>query len=83
MRGLANVREAFAQSHEGLGAFVKTLTDDLSSCSRTATAQETGEEGADRVKAAYGDTYNRPAALKKKYDPTNFFRLNQNIKPAM
>jgi FAD/FMN-containing dehydrogenase len=42
-----------------------------------------GEEGADRVKAAYGDTYNRLAALKKKYDPTNFFRLNQNIKPAV
>jgi hypothetical protein len=42
-----------------------------------------GEEGADRVKAAYGDTYDRLAELKKKYDPTNFFRLNQNIKPAV
>ena len=42
-----------------------------------------GEEGADRVKAAYGDTYDRLAALKKKYDPTNFFRLNQNIKPGV
>ena len=42
-----------------------------------------GEEGADRVKAAYGDTYDRLVALKKKYDPTNFFRLNQNIKPAV
>jgi FAD/FMN-containing dehydrogenase len=41
-----------------------------------------GEEGDERVKAAYGDTYGRLAALKNKYDPTNFFRMNQNIKPV-
>ena len=42
-----------------------------------------GEEGQDRVVAAYGaETYNRLAALKKKYDPANLFRFNQNIKPA-
>ena len=41
-----------------------------------------GDEGAERVKAAYGETYDRLVALKKKYDPTNFFRLNQNIKPG-
>lgn len=34
------------------------------------------------VRAAYGANYGRLAALKQKYDPTNFFRLNQNIKPA-
>lgn len=39
-------------------------------------------EGADRVREAYGPNYERLAALKKKYDPTNFFRLNQNIPPA-
>jgi FAD/FMN-containing dehydrogenase len=32
--------------------------------------------------AAYGANYERLAAIKKKYDPTNFFCLNQNIKPA-
>ena len=41
-----------------------------------------GQEGASRVHEAYGPNYERLAALKKKYDPTNFFRLNQNIPPA-
>jgi FAD/FMN-containing dehydrogenase len=40
------------------------------------------EEGADRVKATYGDNYQRLVTIKNKYDPTNLFRVNQNIKPA-
>jgi hypothetical protein len=40
-----------------------------------------GDEGEDRVMEAYGANYGRLLALKGKYDPTNLFRLNQNIKP--
>ncbi len=40
------------------------------------------DEGEDRVKATYGDNYDRLASIKTKYDPGNLFRVNQNIKPA-
>ena len=48
------------------GVYVNFLTQD-----------ETG-----RIPAAYGPNYDRLVHLKSKYDPTNLFRLNQNIKPA-
>jgi hypothetical protein len=40
------------------------------------------DEGDARLKATYGDNYARLASVKKKYDPSNLFRVNQNIKPA-
>ena len=39
------------------------------------------EEGQDRVEASYGDNYERLQKVKAKYDPDNFFHVNQNIKP--
>jgi FAD/FMN-containing dehydrogenase len=40
------------------------------------------EEGEERIRQAYGtEKYDRLKALKRKYDPDNFFRLNQNIPP--
>ena len=42
-----------------------------------------GNEGEERVRAAYGANYDRLAAIKASYDPDNLFRLNQNITPAL
>ncbi len=42
-----------------------------------------GNEGEERVRAAYGVNYERLVALKNTYDPTNFFSLNQNVRPTV
>jgi FAD/FMN-containing dehydrogenase len=48
------------------GAYVNFLMDD---------------EGAERVHATYGENYARLEDVKRRYDPANFFRVNQNIPP--
>ena len=62
------VAEFAAALHQGdTGAYVNFLAD----------------EGETRVRAAYpGDTWDRLAAIKARYDPKNLFRLNQNVPPA-
>lgn len=61
-------REFFAKSKPFAsgGAYINFLTQDES----------------DRTESAYGPTFARLQALKKKYDPANLFRMNQNIKPV-
>ncbi len=39
------------------------------------------EEGQERIKNSYKENYDRLVKIKTKYDPTNFFHINQNIKP--
>jgi FAD/FMN-containing dehydrogenase len=41
------------------------------------------DEGQERVQATYRDNYGRLVAIKNRYDPTNLFHINQNIKPSI
>jgi FAD/FMN-containing dehydrogenase len=52
--------------HSGGGAYVNFMMD----------------EGQERVKATYRDNYERLVEIKNKYDPTNLFRVNQNVRPT-
>jgi FAD/FMN-containing dehydrogenase len=64
-------------------AWTRQLGDAVAPYSSGVYVNELADEGEDRVRAAYGaETYARLAALKRTYDPTNLFRLNQNIKPS-
>ena len=49
---------------------------------RAVYVNDLGDEGEERAQSAYGENYARLVALKNQYDPTNLFRLNQNIKPT-
>jgi len=40
------------------------------------------DEGEARVKASYGANFEQLVAVKRKYDPTNLFRVNRNINPS-
>jgi FAD/FMN-containing dehydrogenase len=48
----------------------------------TAYVNYLGEVNEEGIRAAYGRKYERLVTLKDKYDPTNFFRMNQNIRPT-
>jgi FAD/FMN-containing dehydrogenase len=64
-------------------AWVDELTGLLHQGDDGAYVNFLGDEGADRVRAAYpGATWDRLAAVKAEYDPSNLFRSNQNIPPA-
>ena len=75
------VERADASTHVG---WVRSLFEDLEPMSRGVYVNFLGEEGRDRVRSAYGpETYDRLAGLKARFDPTNLFRSNQNIPPAV
>ena len=50
--------------------------------SRSTTYANFISERQGRDRDAYGGNYEQLVAVKKKYDPSNFFRLNQNLDPA-
>jgi FAD/FMN-containing dehydrogenase len=62
--------------------WVKALRDNLQPLSHGVYANQLGETSDELVRAAYGPNYTRLVEIKKKYDPNNLLRLNQNIKPA-
>jgi FAD/FMN-containing dehydrogenase len=43
---------------------------------------QTADEGEERIRASYGQNFNRLAQIKAKYDPHNLFRVNRNVSPA-
>jgi FAD/FMN-containing dehydrogenase len=64
-------------------SWVRGFADALKPFTNGVYVNELGNEGEARVREAYNpESYRRLQALKQRYDPTNFFRLNQNIKPA-
>ena len=64
-------------------AWVNGLASALQQDDHGAYVNFLGDEGKDRIRAAYpGSTWDRLAEIKARYDPTNLFRLNQNIAPA-
>lgn len=63
-------------------AWTRTFWAEMEPYTRgTAVSWLSEDDGDNRVKLAYGLNYKRLAGLKQKYDPTNFFRLNNNILP--
>jgi berberine-like enzyme/FAD binding domain-containing protein len=61
--------------------WVKTLRDKLRPFARGAYVNQLGETSEELVKMSYGPNYARLVEIKKKYDPNNVLRLNENIKP--
>jgi FAD/FMN-containing dehydrogenase len=66
------------------GAWVNDLATAFRRGDGGAYVNFLGDEGVARIREAYpGSTWDRLAEIKRRYDPTNLFRLNQNIPPAV
>jgi FAD/FMN-containing dehydrogenase len=84
-RIMANVASFYTGTEDR--AFRQAWVDDLSMAidpaGESAYVNFLGDEGPERVRAAYpGETWDRLVAVKRRYDPDNFFRSNQNIPPG-
>jgi FAD/FMN-containing dehydrogenase len=62
--------------------WAKALRDNLRPITRGTYVNQLGETSDDLVRLAYGANYSRLVTVKKKYDPKNVLRSNQNILPA-
>jgi hypothetical protein len=62
--------------------WVTALRDKLQPFAHGVYVNQLGETSEELVRAAYGPNYARLVEIKKKYDPKNVLRLNQNIKPG-
>ena len=84
-RIIANVAAMYGRPEEASTymPWVDGLARALDQGDESAYVGFLGDEGEARVRAAYpGPTWDRLAAVKAQYDPTNLFRLNQNVPPA-
>lgn len=84
-RIMANLAALYAQPEEKdvHEAWMSRFAAAIQQSDTGAYANFLGDEGEARVRVAYpGATWDRLAAIKAQYDPTNLFRLNQNIPPA-
>jgi FAD/FMN-containing dehydrogenase len=84
-RIMVNVAAIYATREEAPvhEAWVTEVAAALRQGDRGAYVNFLADEGEERIRAAYpGDTWDRLAAVKRRYDPANLFRLNQNIPPA-
>jgi hypothetical protein len=72
-------KDGFAEERE----WVRSFWSALEPHGTTVYVNFLGDEGQERVREAYGaEKYARLQALKRKYDPGNRFRINQNVPPA-
>lgn len=62
--------------------WVKDLRDKLQPFAHGVYVNQLGDTSEDLVRAAYGSNYARLVEIKKKYDPKNVLRINQNIQPG-
>jgi hypothetical protein len=84
-RIMANLAAIYGDpaDRDRLEGWVSRFADRLRQDDQGAYVNFLGIEGDERVRAAYpGATWDRLVGIKRRYDPTNLFRLNQNIPPA-